>query len=158
MCDGVMTVPTSTVGMERADWEQHLEPRKGPELLSWFSHHPTFHGEWPALTKNTSCLGILCFSDFPSSYFNFHDSLGLGDSRQGAEDGKIGASSGASNCPKSPCSSTSKGPAWLGTTVRGGQPAPLLGETQPSPSTDPAPSATTARKEHCTLCLVPWGQ
>lgn len=67
--------------------------------------------------RTTAVQEFLVFL-FPSSYFNFHNSLGLGDNRQGAEEGKIGASHSAGSCPKS-LSFYIQGPAQLGTTVRG---------------------------------------
>lgn len=60
--------------------------------------------------------------------------------------------------PKGPCLPVSKAPARLVTTVRGALPAPLPGETLPSPSTDPAPTATTAHRGLSTPCPAPWGQ
>lgn len=52
------------------------------------------------------------------------------------------------------CLPASKDPAWPGTTVKEGRPAPPPGGALPSPSTDPAPSATTAHRGHCALCPV----
>lgn len=84
-------------------------------------------------------------------------SPGLGQ-QAGSTRGRDRGSHCAGSCPKIRYLPTSKDPAWPVTTVEGVRPAPLPGETLPSPSMDPAPLATTAHKELCTLCPVPRGR
>lgn len=118
--------------------------------------------KWPAALPRqgcSSCYGVLVSPTFPPSYSNFPDAPGLGTGGSGSRKG----SRVASLCPAAVlklCLPASKDPAWPGTTAKEGRPAPPPRGALPSPSTDPAPLATTVHREHCALCPVPgvrWG-